>query len=219
MFLSRVELEPSERMKAEMFPHRVHAAIEQTSRGAMRDGDHTRKLWRIDSLNGRAFVLIVSEELPELADMHKQFGIADKKPEIKEYGPFLARIEAGQRWAFRLTANPVKSEFSKDAAGNVSRGKVVALTASGHKPWLLERAEKLGIQIDQESFDTKKDEWRKFKKGGDRKTVSIRAVTFEGVLTVIDADLLREALTKGIGRGKAYGCGLMTLVRDTTGRQ
>ena len=38
-------------------------------------------------------------------------------------------------------------------------------------------------------------------------------VTYEGLLTVTDAAKFREALTSGIGRGKAYGLGLLTVVR------
>ena len=37
--------------------------------------------------------------------------------------------------------------------------------------------------------------------------------SFEGLLRVTDAALFREALTRGIGRGKAYGLGLLTLMR------
>lgn len=41
--------------------------------------------------------------------------------------------------------------------------------------------------------------------------VKLLAVTYEGILTVTDADALRNALVNGIGREKAYGMGLMTL--------
>ena len=50
-----------------------------------------------------------------------------------------------------------------------------------------------------------------FKRGERRVTLGV--ATFEGVLEVTDPDALRRALTHGIGRGKAYGCGLMTLAR------
>jgi len=213
MFLSRVEFEPS---KPDIHrPWKIHGAIEDASPRPADGSERGRRLWRIDYLNGLPVLLIVSEELPDLAAMQLQFGMAGKKPETREYGPFLARIEAGQRWAFRLTANPVKSEFTKDADGNVKRGTVRGLTTSGQKPWLMERAEGLGFKLEPGSFDVMSDEMLMFRKGNSTKTVSIRSVTFEGVLTVTDADKLRDALKNGIGRGKAYGCGLMTLARDT----
>ena len=44
------------------------------------------------------------------------------------------------------------------------------------------------------------------------KEVRLLSVTFEGVLTVTEAARFRETLTQGLGRGKAYGNGLMTVV-------
>ena len=43
--------------------------------------------------------------------------------------------------------------------------------------------------------------------------MTLALATFEGVLEVTDPDALRHGLVHGIGRGKAYGCGLMTLAR------
>lgn len=48
-----------------------------------------------------------------------------------------------------------------------------------------------------------------FRRGGGH--VTLQQVTYEGRLIVEDADRLREVLMSGIGRGKAYGCGLLTL--------
>ena len=50
-----------------------------------------------------------------------------------------------------------------------------------------------------------------FKRAGSRVTLAV--ATFEGVLEVTAPELLRHGLVHGIGRGKAYGCGLMTLAR------
>jgi CRISPR system Cascade subunit CasE len=38
---------------------------------------------------------------------------------------------------------------------------------------------------------------------------------FEGVLQISDESLFKAALTNGIGRAKAYGCGLLTLANLT----
>ena len=45
-----------------------------------------------------------------------------------------------------------------------------------------------------------------------RQSVTLLQATFEGVLTVTDAAAFRNALTKGIGRAKAYGMGMLTVV-------
>lgn len=46
---------------------------------------------------------------------------------------------------------------------------------------------------------------------GDKHSVTLDAVTFEGVLEVTDADAFRSVLANGIGPGKAYGFGLMSI--------
>lgn len=38
-------------------------------------------------------------------------------------------------------------------------------------------------------------------------------VTFDGRLEVTDPAALRRTLTLGLGKAKAYGCGLMTLAK------
>ncbi|MGH4034163.1 type I-E CRISPR-associated protein Cas6/Cse3/CasE [Actinomycetota bacterium Odt1-20B] len=42
-----------------------------------------------------------------------------------------------------------------------------------------------------------------------RKTANPAGTQFDGTARVNDGDLLLEKLTAGIGRGKAYGCGLL----------
>ncbi|MFE2167475.1 type I-E CRISPR-associated protein Cas6/Cse3/CasE, partial [Streptomyces sp. NPDC059447] len=46
-----------------------------------------------------------------------------------------------------------------------------------------------------------------------RGRVTICPVLFEGTMTVTDPAALRRALLEGIGSGKAYGAGLLTLAR------
>ncbi|WP_127452791.1 type I-E CRISPR-associated protein Cas6/Cse3/CasE [Streptomyces sp. B29(2018)] len=43
--------------------------------------------------------------------------------------------------------------------------------------------------------------------------VHLRTATYDGLLDVTDPDALRQPLVEGIGHGRAYGCGLLTLAR------
>lgn len=61
-----------------------------------------------------------------------------------------------------------------------------------------------------------KEKWYIFKKGTTSNKVTFLAVTYDGILTVKNAERFKEALCAGIGSGKAYGAGLMTLVREGT---
>ena len=52
---------------------------------------------------------------------------------------------------------------------------------------------------------------KSFVRGRKGNRITLATVQYDGVLTVTDADLLRHALTSGIGHGKGFGCGLLTL--------
>ena len=43
--------------------------------------------------------------------------------------------------------------------------------------------------------------------------MTLLAVTYEGVLQVTDPEAFRNLLCQGMGRGKAYGLGLLTVMR------
>ena len=55
--------------------------------------------------------------------------------------------------------------------------------------------------------EEKKDNTQKARKGKEqgKNRVSIKGVTYEGILKVCDEDKFKELLVTGIGRGKAYG--------------
>lgn len=52
------------------------------------------------------------------------------------------------------------------------------------------------------------------RKGGKADKVQIKIARFEGVLEVIDSErFIRDALFKGIGPAKGFGCGLLSIAR------
>jgi len=176
-----------------------------------------RSLWRIDHLGNMCYLLVVSHERPLLANIAKQFGCAHNEPvwETKCYQTLLSGLHEGQLLRFRLRANPVRSS-SAEKNPVTGRGKVFAhVTLEQQKEWLMERAEKLGFALTEPSFDVVHSEWKKFRKAiGAKKEVSLRIADFEGRLTVVNPELVKNALTLGVGRAKSYGCGLLTVARE-----
>ena len=209
MYLSRVPLDITNRnvLRALGSPSVFHGAVENCF-----SGERKRNLWRLDSLNGQLYILIMSEDMPDLNSFCAQFGNKDKSAETKTYDKFLDSIKNGRTYRFRITVNPT---ISKCSGGK--RGTVCAhITNEYQKKWLLDRAQKNGFIIDCNSFDTVQSDYKRFyKKSSDKKgstCVTLLSVTYEGVLAVEDAELFRKALVKGIGREKAYGMGLMTVI-------
>lgn len=212
MYLTRMQLDPTKRgtMRALAEPKLFHGAIERSFAGERR-----RNLWRIDSLNGAQYLMLVSEDKPDLTAAAAQFGCPEAAVpwETRDYTPLLNRIQPGSRWHFRLTANPTRHAPGRAATGQ--RGKVMPhVTAEHQQRWLQEKASQHGFSLTEGEFLAVQNQWYQFRKPQDgNRPVSLLSVTFEGLLTVTDADLFRRTLTEGIGRGKAYGMGMLTVVR------
>lgn len=106
MFLSRVPLDLHKRATviALANPQRFHGAVEQAF-----PGERRRRLWRLDPLGEKLYLMILSEDTPDLSAIEEQFG-AGEPGETKSYDPLLERF-AGQLFGasgWRPILPPVK---------------------------------------------------------------------------------------------------------------
>lgn len=206
MYLSRVAIDRKkhEAMSALYNLEKMHGMVEGSF-----SGERKRNLWRIDQLYGKDYLLLLSQLPPENNTLPEQIGLPAQSWETKDYDKLLARITDGSKWRFRLTANPTVARMvEKDR-----RGVVKALTiVPQQRKWLINQSEKKGFQLLDSQFDVVRSEWKIFKKGN--KENRILAVTYEGILSVSDVVLFRQTLQTGIGREKAFGMGLITVVSD-----
>ena len=208
MYLSRIALDVSRRetMKALAQPNIFHGAVENCF-----SGERERKLWRLDNFNNKLFLLMLSGDIPDLMKIQEQFGYKSDEDgwEVKNYINLLNRLETGQKWRFRLCANPVRSVIENDG----KRGKIYAhITMKHQKNWLLQRSEKHGFQLEYDQFTVTRNERIKFRKNADdSKKISLSMVDFEGILRITDVSCFKQTLVNGVGRAKAYGCGLLTV--------
>ncbi|MDR3084884.1 MAG: type I-E CRISPR-associated protein Cas6/Cse3/CasE [Christensenellaceae bacterium] len=209
MFLSRVEINPqlNKTMWALASPQRMHAIIATSFPTALNAA--SRVLWRLDRLAYAQYLIVQSAVRPDFSSLIEQLGWpkSGQKWDTREYDAFLRALQPGQNWRFRLCANPVRSVKT---LGERGRGKVLAYTSvDQQKDWLQSHAEGCGIALPH--FDLVGRDMLKFQRKD--ATVTLGVAAFEGLLEVRDADALRAAMTAGIGRAKAYGCGLLTLAR------
>lgn len=207
---TRILLNPERRQARKLLtnPQAMHAAV----RGAFPPdlSDESRVLWRLDKRGHEYVLYVVGPEASDTSHIVEQAGWATRPPEIADYTPLLGSLRKGQQWNFELVANPTKSEFKK----NSKRGKVVSLVGNeGQAQWLEDRAAKGGFAL-KECAIVERSHLR-FNKGeeSNRRRVALQAVRYRGVLEVTDPDQLRQVLVDGLGRGRAYGCGLLTLAR------
>ena len=204
MYLSRVAIDVKkyESMKALYNQEILHGMIESSFLG-----ERQRNLWRLDHLLGEKYLLVLSNTPPQNNTLPEQIGYENSVWETKQYDSLLERITEGSRWYFRLTANPTIAEHVEGK----KRGKVKAITVvHKQREWLTRTSAKKGFFVQESQFDVVQSEWRTIKKEG--KEIQILAVTFEGILNVTNAEVFRQTLISGIGREKAYGMGLLTVV-------
>jgi len=205
VYLSRIKLDVgrNKTMRAISSPQVLHAIVE---------GCFTckaRTLWRLDSLHGNLYLLIVSESKPDFDSLMAQICESDETGETKNYTAFLSKIRNGQRLRFRFRGNPVHSV----AQNKGERGKVKPHVSEKHKRnWLVKKSEKNGFKLEENGFVMVDAGQQRFTRQTKNKSVQLSYATFEGVLTVTDSEKFITALTQGIGRGKAYGCGMMTVI-------
>lgn len=200
MYLSRIWLDTRNRdtMWALSNPNRFHGALEAC------DPDRSRKLWRMDDLAGRKCLLVLSDGRLDLSHAAGQFGIDSY--EQAPYDRVLDRIVVGSCWQFRLVANPTYRRRNGDKS--MLRGHV---SPAHQARWLIGKSAACGFTLDPDGFGIMASRNVIFDKATGEK-VQFKSCHYEGLLEVSDVDAFRAALVGGIGREKAYGQGLMTIV-------
>lgn len=223
-------------------PYAMHAAITGSFPPAqMENRGEGRLLWRLDDqVDGSLVLYIVSPTEPSLVGLDEQMGWPDLEPQwgTRSYDRYLEQIRNGQRYAFRLVANPVVSRSGIRGAQGRSK-RIPHLTATQQAAWLIgkdaypgleaevpelfmqqekNRAERNGFRV---AIDKRTGEPRllvsdirtmTFRQGRDGRRITLAKARYDGLLEVTDADALRHALVYGIGHGKGFGCGMLTIV-------
>lgn len=217
MFLTKMPINFRRRGAVKLLasPQAMHAAIQSAFAPSALESADGRALWRIDRYAKHEVTLyLVSPVEPDLSHLVEQAGWQSGEMwQTRDYRRLLDRLATGQRWGFRLTANPVFSGYKNGV--NWSDTKPLShITAKQQADWLLNRAEAAGFHVpdgplDEAQLRVVDRSTLRFVKGVHR--VVIGTATFEGVLEVADVEKLSRTLTRGIGRAKAYGCGLLTL--------
>ena len=159
-------------------------------------------------LHGKLYLLLLSPEIPDFTRFISELCSKEAAGETKDYDGLLLRIQEGQRWRFRIRGNTTHSKSEEEG----KRGKVYPHVSVKYKrEWLMKKAPACGFALDDELFEITHTDQLKFMRGEKGAPVVLTVAVFEGVLRITDVELFRKALVQGIGRAKAYGCGLLTI--------
>ncbi len=221
MYLSRLILNPrSRQVRSELArPYAMH----RTLLNAFPQGEvHVERtaedaiglLYRIDedARTGALHLLVQSQRPPSwalLADRDYLLPVADN-PATREVD---LQLQVGQALAFRLRANPTK----RLSAGKGNKGKRIGIyKEEEQEAWLQRKGDQHGfrvlhVQLSRSDMLKQADVIRD--KEGDVHDLKLFSVQFDGVLQVVDTERFVQAIGAGIGSGKAFGCGLLSVAR------
>ncbi len=175
-------------------------------------------LFRKEVKNGHPVYYVVSKRIPVSNDF--LFHV-----ETKEYNP---RIKKGQSFSFCLRVNPVvakKNEGSKNSKRhdiwmNAWReGKTKGLSGADlydfintrAKQWLIGREKEIGASINSDGIIIEGYTRHKFYGNKMKRIIHLGILDYHGIVRVNDEEIMCNALFNGIGKAKAFGCGLLLI--------
>ena len=183
-------------------------------------------LYRVEPLSDGSIGVIVQSGLPpDWTSLPPGWVDPRIAPQTKEITESLGRIESGRQLRFKLVSNPTRKIGTKtDVDGRKNNGRRVELRGEEEwLKWLKRKASQAGFQLRsvraaahvpdvQTSRDLRSTGVKKAPDGSVSR-LTFSGVAFEGRLEVVDVSLFRTNLRAGIGPGKAYGYGLLSLAR------
>lgn len=163
-------------------------------------------LYRLDETDTSSTLLVQATRL-DPAHLPTGYGRAD----IKSLTPMFTALRKDLAVRYRIVLNPAKRErLVLEEKGK--RGRIVPLSGADADQWWLRRAADVGLQLHVLTPTTMVPVRPR---GHDAPRMRHSLVRYDGTATVTDPDALREAVVNGIGRGKPYGAGLLSLAPAT----
>jgi CRISPR system Cascade subunit CasE len=179
-------------------------------------------LFRREEGKGWPYFYMVSKRHPQPLNGFVQV-------ETKAYEP---KLTEGQMLTFCLRANPVVTKKSADGCKRIrhdvvmnakfdqalsTTGKITISTGelqfrAGIK-WLEERGRKLGFDFDPKKVRVFGYQQHRIRRRNRKSFIQFSSLDYNGILTVTGSDRFYKTLMSGIGRSKAFGCGLMLVRR------
>jgi CRISPR system Cascade subunit CasE len=146
-------------------------------------------------------VLVQSMKAPNWSELAQNLGQAF----MFEQKAFSVAFSREQNLSFRLRANPVVTRDKK---------RLPIIGEIEQRTWLERQGKKHGFELaDCSLFDEGKWEAHKEDENGQKHSIAISTVFYEGRLIVDDPELFGNAVATGIGPAKAFGCGLLSVAR------
>jgi CRISPR system Cascade subunit CasE len=164
-------------------------------------------LYRVDETDTASTLLVQATHL-DPSRLPAEYGHA----EIKDLAPMFTALRKDLAVRYRIVLNPTKRERLPLEHKN-QRGRVVPLSGPEADQWWMRRAISAGLQphvLIPAPLAAARP------RGPEAPRMRHNLIRYDGTATVTDPHTLTQALLTGIGRGKPYGAGLLTLAPAAT---
>ena len=221
MFLHKIHLNPKskEARRDIADPYELHSTLSRAFSPPEQKCPVGEFLWRLEPETdrmGNPRVLVQSRSLPDWPRIRLQDWLAEMPSEAVNINERLKlnSLKAGQRFRFRLRANPSVKRNGK---------RLGLLNLYEQELWLIRKGEQHGFvappvaspepgeqTVHRIIVNISQDRMLCGKRR-DQAKIRVFSVLYDGVLTVTDADKFLAALQSGIGHGKTMGLGLLSV--------
>jgi CRISPR system Cascade subunit CasE len=175
-------------------------------------GDQARHqlgvLFRAEDTPTGLHILLQSAREPDVTKLPKGYGTAVSRP----LDPLLNALRPGLTVRYRCVASAVRKPgaTTRELYGLPA---VVPLQGAAADAWWIRQAEAAGLKpLTQHSAPLDSVRGARGNKGSAaEQRIRHSRTRFDGTAAIIDADRLQAVITDGIGRGKSYGCGLLSI--------
>ncbi len=224
MFLHRIHLDPRcrEARRDLADPYQLHSTLCRAFSKPDTKCPESEFLWRLEpesDSSGCPRILVQSRKIPDWTGIGVKGWLAttdqgiDLNDRLK-----LDSLKAGQRFRFRLRANPCVTRNGK---------RLGLLHLAEQEAWIERKGKQHGFSLPHlASFDLSESSQKRvdvrisqeqilrgYQHSGN--PVRIYSVLYDGIILVTEPDKFRAALQTGIGHGKVMGLGLVSVVPTT----
>ncbi|MFF0742146.1 type I-E CRISPR-associated protein Cas6/Cse3/CasE [Streptomyces sp. NPDC004111] len=170
----------------------------------------TGLLYRLDETEQTSTLLVQAAVPLNTQHLPDNYGHSDHK----SLAPLFRALRPGRTVRYRITLNPAKRERLPHDQ-KTKNGRIVPLTGPEADQWWTRRAAQAGLTL-HTLLPTPQRPAQRTPTVKGAPTMRHHLMRYDGTATITDPTALTTALLTGIGRGKSYGAGLLSLAPANT---
>ncbi|MET7495042.1 type I-E CRISPR-associated protein Cas6/Cse3/CasE [Streptomyces sp900116325] len=175
--------------------------------------NHLGVLFRIEDAAGPTRspqILLQSHQRPDPNRLPAAYGTTT----TKDISALIGLLTTGLAVRYRIDANAVRKPGHTTRAATGAKAVIPLSGADADEWWARQAEERSGLKLT--STHSTPLIAARGERHQDKRQIKHARTRFEGTAVITDHTTLQQRILEGIGRGKSYGCGLLSLAPLTT---